>query len=139
MIADPSHPDYNAAARDAIMDLCPFYDPHHKCGIVREKVFKEYLTELRDRNRVTLDATNNALPGWIAISDQLPNVGDVIACAAEHYEGGMMFWAGTVTELWEQGFAVMETRREKTRSFVITDDTLWMLLPPLPNDNPPLT
>lgn len=54
MITDPSHPDYNATARDAIMDLCPFYDPHHKCGIVREKVFKECLTELRERNRVTL-------------------------------------------------------------------------------------
>jgi len=51
MTTDPSHPDYNAAARDAIMDLCPFHDPHHKCGIVREKVFKECLTELRERNK----------------------------------------------------------------------------------------
>ena len=60
MTTDPSHPEYDAAARDAIIDLCPFYDPHHKCGIVREKVFKECLTELRERNRVTLEAIRNS-------------------------------------------------------------------------------
>lgn len=35
------------------MNLCPFYDPHHKCGIVRENVFKDCLTELRLRELVT--------------------------------------------------------------------------------------
>lgn len=49
MTTDPSHPEYNAAARDAIMNLCPFYDPNHKCGVVREPVFRECLTELRER------------------------------------------------------------------------------------------
>lgn len=74
-----------------------------------------------------------ALFGWIAISDQLPNVGDVIACAAEHHEGGMMFWAGTIIEIWSQGFAVIEEKGEKTRSYILTGDTLWMPLPSLPN------
>lgn len=49
---DPKNPEYNAKARDAIMDLCPFYDPNHKGGIVREHVFRECLTELRERNRL---------------------------------------------------------------------------------------
>ena len=70
---------------------------------------------------------------WTKITEQLPAVGSRIACAAEHCEGGMMLWAGIVTEIWEQGFAVMETRGERTRSFIITDDTLWTTLPPLPN------
>ena len=48
-IKDPSHPDYYAEARDAIMDCCPFYDPNHKGGIVREAVFRECLKELRER------------------------------------------------------------------------------------------
>lgn len=52
MTNDPSNPEYNAKARDAIMDLCPFYDPNHKCGIVREPVFKGCLNELRERNRL---------------------------------------------------------------------------------------
>lgn len=78
-----------------------------------------------------LERQRNA--SWIAISDQLPNVGDVIACAAEHSEGGMMFWAGTIIEIWTQGFAVIEEKGEKTRSYILTDDTLWMLLPSLPN------
>ena len=54
MTNDPSNPEYNAKARDAIMDLCPFYDPHHKCGIVRENVFKDCLAELRERERLAL-------------------------------------------------------------------------------------
>lgn len=68
MTNDPSHPDYNAASRDAIMDLCPFYDPHHKCGIVREQVFKECLTELRERNRVTLEVIRSAVEEFESIN-----------------------------------------------------------------------
>jgi len=52
MTNDPSNPEYNAQARDAIMDLCPFYDPNHKCGVVRDHVFKECLAELRERTRL---------------------------------------------------------------------------------------
>jgi hypothetical protein len=70
---------------------------------------------------------------WIPISARLPAVGDIIACAAAHHDGGMMFWAGTVVEIWSQGFAVIEERCEKTRSYILPDDTLWMLLPSLPN------
>lgn len=36
------------------MELCPFYDPNHKCGIVREHVFKDCLAELRERERLAL-------------------------------------------------------------------------------------
>lgn len=57
MTNDPKSPEYNAKARDAIMDLCPFYDPNHKCGIVREHVFKDCLTELRERERMALEST----------------------------------------------------------------------------------
>lgn len=56
MTNDPTNPDYNPKARDAIMDLCPFYDPNHKCGIVREHVFKDCLTELRERERLALES-----------------------------------------------------------------------------------
>jgi len=56
MTNDPKNPEYNAKARDAIMDLCPFYDPNHKCGIVREHVFKECLTELRERERLAVES-----------------------------------------------------------------------------------
>ena len=52
MTNDPSAPEYNAKARDAIMDLCPFYDPNHKCGVVREEVFRDCLKELRGRIRM---------------------------------------------------------------------------------------
>lgn len=48
-ITDPKHPDYNAAMRDAIMNLAPFYDPSHKGGVVREGLFHECLRELRAR------------------------------------------------------------------------------------------
>jgi len=51
-ISDPSHPEYYAEARDAIMNLCGFYDPNHKCVVVRENVFKDCLNELRKRNEV---------------------------------------------------------------------------------------
>ena len=56
MTNDPKNPEYDAKARDAIMDLCPFYDPNHKCGIVREHVFKDCLTELRERERLALES-----------------------------------------------------------------------------------
>jgi hypothetical protein len=56
MTNDPNNPEYNAKARDAIMDLCPFYDPNHKCGIVREHVFKDCLAELRERERLALES-----------------------------------------------------------------------------------
>jgi len=52
MNINPSDPNYNAALRDAVMDQAPFYDPNHKCGIVREKVFHGCLKELRERNRL---------------------------------------------------------------------------------------
>jgi hypothetical protein len=62
-ISDPKHPDYYPEARDAIMNLAPFYDPHHKCGIVREDIFKSCLWELRERERVAkksyFDGSNN--------------------------------------------------------------------------------
>jgi len=51
-IISPRDPNYNAALRDAVINLAPFYDPNHKCGIVREKVFKGCVTELREREKV---------------------------------------------------------------------------------------
>ncbi|HEY0236998.1 MAG TPA: hypothetical protein VGC86_18380 [Afipia sp.] len=56
MTNDPANPEYNAKARDIIMDLSPFYDPNHRCGIVREHVFKDYLIELRERHRLALES-----------------------------------------------------------------------------------
>jgi hypothetical protein len=52
MTTDPSNPEYNAKARDSIMDQAPFYDPNHKCNIVREHVFQGCLAELRHRNQL---------------------------------------------------------------------------------------
>jgi len=46
---DPSQPDYWTEARDSIINLIPFYDPNHKCNIVREKVFKWVVDELKAR------------------------------------------------------------------------------------------
>lgn len=70
-IKDPRNPEYHAEARDAIMDCCPFYDPNHKGGVVREEVFKECLGELRARismlndvissNRATMDTLREQL------------------------------------------------------------------------------
>lgn len=57
-IKDPRNPEYFPEARDAIMDLCPFYDPHHKSGIVRESVFKECLNELRERLKIKDEIIN---------------------------------------------------------------------------------
>ncbi len=67
MTNDPKNPEYNAKARDAIMDLCPFYDPNHKCGIVREKVFKDCLAELRERHRITLEK----LAKWESVAAEI--------------------------------------------------------------------
>lgn len=49
----PSDPNYNAALRDAVMDMAPFYDPNHRCGIVRDKIFHGCLEELREREKLT--------------------------------------------------------------------------------------
>jgi hypothetical protein len=61
MTNDPYHTEYNAKARDAIMDLCPFYDPNHRCEIVRGQAFKDCLTEMRNRNRLALDTLRKLL------------------------------------------------------------------------------
>lgn len=34
------------------MNLCGFYDPNHKCVLVRESIFKDCLAELRERERI---------------------------------------------------------------------------------------
>jgi len=49
----PSDLNYNAALRDAVMDMAPFYDPNHRCGIVRDKIFHGCLEELREREKLT--------------------------------------------------------------------------------------
>ena len=65
-ISDPRNPEYYAEARDAIMNLCGFYDPNHKCAIIRENVFKDCLAELREREKIAkesaarLDALSSA-------------------------------------------------------------------------------
>ena len=88
-----------------------------------------------DFDRVAGCAVPPGSASWIRISERLPAEGDVIACAAEHHEGGMMFWAGTIIEIWLGDFALIEQKGEKTRSYILTGDTLWMLLPSLPNTN----
>ena len=60
-IKNPRNSDYYAEARDAIMDLCPFYCPAHKGGIVRENVFKDCLQELRLREEVIQEKLDAAL------------------------------------------------------------------------------
>lgn len=54
-ISDPYHPEYDSEARDIIMNLAPFYDPYHRCNIVREDVFKRCLEELRQREKKALE------------------------------------------------------------------------------------
>lgn len=49
---DPNMSDYWEEARDAIIKLIPFYDPHHKCGIVREDIFHSVCKELKERAKV---------------------------------------------------------------------------------------
>ena len=69
---------------------------------------------------------------WIKITDKLPSEGDIIVCSATHRAGGPMFWAGHVVEV-KKGFAVMETRTIPAQRFIITHDTLWIKLPPIPD------
>jgi hypothetical protein len=59
-IISPRNPGYDAALRDAVMDLAPFYDPNQRCCIVREKVFQGCLTELRERNFMTTEKLDKA-------------------------------------------------------------------------------
>lgn len=54
-LISPSDPNYNRELRDAVMDQAPFYDPNHRCNIVREKVFRGCLEELRERERIALE------------------------------------------------------------------------------------
>lgn len=79
----------------------------------------------------TLRTDAEACWAWVKISDRLPKEGDVIACCAEHRAGGPMFWAGHIVEV-KRGFAVMETRGVPPQRFILTYDTLWVSLPPIP-------
>ena len=65
---------------------------------------------------------------WIPISEQLPESGQVIACAAPHRAGGLMYWAGTVADV-NGPWVIMVKRGEHERRFIITHDTLWVPLP----------
>lgn len=65
---------------------------------------------------------------WVPIKKTKPSAGQVIACKAKHINGGYMYWAGIVTEI-RGDIAVMETRGENIRSFIITFDTMWHPLP----------
>lgn len=78
-----------------------------------------------------LPATHGS--AWINITDAMPAPGDIIACCAEHRDGGLMYWAGTVTAV-EPEFARMERRGDRTERFIITHDTFWMRLPDPPNN-----
>lgn len=70
---------------------------------------------------------------WTLVSDQLPAVGDVIACAERRRDGGMMYWAGTVIELSPpEGIAFVDVRGQTLLQFKASGDTLWIKLPPLP-------
>lgn len=64
---------------------------------------------------------------WRRIVDEQPNKGDIVACRAEHREGGWMYWAGTVESV-NGRYVTMTTRGERDRTFFITHDTLWMRL-----------
>jgi len=75
-------------------------------------------------------------PLWKTIDEAKPQVGDIIACCDEHRDGGLMFWAGTVTEV-EDEFIRMETRGDITGRFIVTCNTFWTPLPaPIPIDPP---
>jgi hypothetical protein len=69
---------------------------------------------------------------WTRIEDGLPKYGDRIACCAEHRNGGMMYWAGRVVRVRNR-FALIEVRDPNARRFILTFDTMWLRLPPLPN------
>ena len=66
---------------------------------------------------------------WFSVDVVLPEPGDIIACCAEHKDGGPMYWAGVVTKV-SHGFADMEVRGGDVQRFTLTYDTLWMRLPP---------
>jgi len=68
---DPNNPEYDSKKRDAIMDLCPNYDPNHKCGVVRESVFKDCLAELRERERVVLEKLHKKQSTLDTLKEQL--------------------------------------------------------------------
>ena len=72
---------------------------------------------------------------WRLISDELPKYRDRVACCAPHRNGGMMYWAGRIVGIIgvRRRFAIMETRGGETHRFILTRDTLWLRLPPLPN------
>jgi len=55
---DPTKPDYWTEARDSVIKLIPFYDPNHKCEVVRGHVFDAVVAELKAR--VTPAAQNPA-------------------------------------------------------------------------------
>ena len=75
-IKDPRHPEYYAEARDAIMDLCPFYDPNHKGGIVREAVFKSCLQELRNREKVVKETMETLAMEWEEVGLRFKDKGE---------------------------------------------------------------
>jgi hypothetical protein len=77
-----------------------------------------------------LDGAAGSAPSgtWLAITEHLPHVGDVIACRAPNTDGGLIYWAGKVIEV-RPPHAVMEMRGAYTRQFVITHDTEWVSLP----------
>lgn len=75
----------------------------------------------------------NPFSDWNSITEKIPAVGDIIACAAEHQDGGMMFWAGEIVDILQQSFAVMKVRSLHNENFVLTYDTLWVRLPDIQN------
>jgi hypothetical protein len=75
-INNPRHPEYYAEARDAIMDLCPFYDPNHKGGIVREAVFKSCLQELREREKVVKETMETLAMEWKEVGQRFKDKGE---------------------------------------------------------------
>ena len=82
-IKDPRHPDYYAEARDAIMDCCPFYDPNYKGGVVREKVFKSCLQEMREREKVMKETMETLAIEWEDTGDRFMEKSD----EAFHHRG----------------------------------------------------
>ena len=66
----PSDPNYNAALRDVVMDMAPFYDPNHRCGIVRDKIFHGCLEELREREKLTSMKLERERDEWRAVAEE---------------------------------------------------------------------
>jgi hypothetical protein len=86
------------------------------------------LEKERDEARRNAAAGSGPSGTWLAITEHLPHVGDVIACRAPNADGGLIYWAGKVIEV-RPPHAVMEMRGAYTRQFVITHDTEWVSLP----------